>query len=389
MRINQFIFSFRFKVLLSTFKHWRIHYLLILFLISCLASEKAKQIWYLGDEYLGPEKGHLSKIMTINPLTGQQRIVIQSKPGEGIDRAKLSPDGEHIAFTTGNIVDETSRLWFAKADGSDLRQLTEARYQISFYWLNNHNLFAVTINDRNEPPEHYQQSLYDVSTRQWQTISLVDNNPYLCGPMLSKDGEDHLIIWNGSSFTLARQRIIGANITMSPIQSFFNSANPSLESCSYNLSNQGKFVVSVRFANGPPSVHDLFLVQENNDQVKQVTDFSKDFGETKITDIAISPDSNWIVFNIWLSSPRSPTLPIGYHIALIEMNGGSLTFLNPLPPRGKYIWAPDSRFVSTSFVPLGANPDIAGGEIHLIDVKTSAITQLTFNGGTNEIVGWR
>ncbi|MBI5030527.1 MAG: hypothetical protein HZB51_08365 [Chloroflexi bacterium] len=120
----------------SQIESWRLGYILLLsvWITSCAPTHNST-IWYFSNVWVNNSTEN-GEIHTIDPITRQIRTIIRVPSQAGISHAALSPDGTHIAYSSG--VDFSSNaVWLAKSDGSNSEKFSDDYSNVDFFWLDN------------------------------------------------------------------------------------------------------------------------------------------------------------------------------------------------------------------------------------------------------------
>ncbi len=358
--------------------------ILLLLNVSCVPQQIPGEIWYEnGVSVVVPDKGksfdHM-EIDAINPSTSQRRVVIRTQKDEVVIWPSFSPNGERLAYITDGI-------WVANADGANRRRVSDDQRDEDYFWLDNDSLVILRVTAPNQLPYEGEWSVYDLSTRQRRPLSTEGERLIYCPIQRSKalagkspfDEEDNpLGHWEISDNTI--KKVMDVNIRRDQLSS------RGLGCPSWTPDGQ-KVAIAVE----TPSFSDeIFLISDHGQSVKQLTHFEKGYMSSPFHfGVAVSPDGRWVIAQGTFDSPRAPNMPEGFQIVLINTENQQVDFLGERHVEGNFVWSPDSRYVAVSLGPKGSDPENTEGEVHVIDVQTKQIKQLTFDGGLKQVYDWR
>lgn len=365
--------------------------ILSLILAACNGAGVSREIWFTQRD----PAGH--KIVALNPITQQQRTVIRLKPGEFLADTGLSPSGEKILYISYPA--KSPEAWLANSDGTDPTPIALDFEEKGFVWLDNDRiLFAGLKADWTAyPDDPYQWKLYDLRSRELRP---------LIWKGLQIPAPDH---WSRSHYQVYALRIPEESIIEEKVIVFYGHIEVQNDivrvmmdvqvdpaQLPQGLGPPGSATADGRLiafsGRGGVNNNDLFLASDYGRSVRQLTNFQTDYGVSGIGwHLAVSPNGKWVIFELGLGLPRSPNLPTGGQDALVSTDGKVLKLLRESNGGiyGHFVWSADSRYVAVSVVPLGADPNKSSGEIHLIDVETGEIKQLTSDGWSKEVFDWR
>lgn len=370
-------------------------------LVMFLPKHQQPEIWYVKN---------FDKVRALNPVTHQQRVLPLGQLHEFASDPGFSPDGRWLAFKKaredeeGQIIDA---IWMAEVSAFTPFKITIDFYGgVDYFWLDHYHLAIIGINDRWQRPDQGDWFLYHIPTQQLRQVQPPGNLAITCRqnrasiyanrlPIISspptlpptfwelQDGVIRLVGGDTDVVALGHLEVKGDAlqlVTNVPIP-------PGDVGCDSWTPDGERAAISRRTAY---HAYDIFLVTDQGRQRRPLTEFWRTYeGGASIGTLSISPDGRWIIFQAHLYQPRFSELVAGNNLLmLLNADDGRLEFLGEHKLYGNFVWSPNSRQVAASLSPRGADPD-KGGEVHLIDVATRQVTQLTFDGGFKEVFDWR
>jgi hypothetical protein len=363
---------------------------LILFLSACTGTEGSTEIWFTQRD---PE-GH--KIVALNPATRLQRTIVRLKPGEFLADASLSPDGRKILYVSYRA--QNPEVWLANSDGSNPTRVGLDFEEKGFVWLDNDRILftGLKINWTAYPDDPFQWKVYDLRSRQvqpliWKGLTIpppdhLSRSHYQVYirriPEASLVEETSVVFYGHIEIENDVVQVI-MDVQVDPLQLPRGLGSPG------SATADGRIIVF--HGRGGINNNDVFVASDYGHSVRQLTSFRESYGVSGIGQLAISPNGKWVIFQGSLGLPHTPNLPTGGQIVLVSTDGKTLKFLREDKGGiyGRLVWSADSRYVAICVVPQGADPNNSSGEIHLIDIETGEIKQLTSDGWSKEVFDWR
>ena len=346
----------------------------------CNLPTPATRIWYV-------DNGDVATIRAINPADGQEIIVMQARQGDGIASGEWSPDGKHLVYNSGH---EGQRyLNLAELDRLNQRTIIAASSHVGSFWLDNSSLIGIEINRKSDGTNNVRELLYDVSTEKTREIVAEEverPNCYVQGT------NSYHVMTIGDTFIRSGQLFVDSNRLNLAKSNTYSLPNSQIlysnsGSCSPRFSKDGRWAFSGGVGLYAQSFDQVMLTVPNTQFAIQLTDFSQDAETSKIPFSSISPNGEWVIFSIWLSSPKIPKLVDGNYIALVNTANKKVTWLAQTWAHGDFVWSPDSNYVAGLLNPPD-NTD-ANAEIFIIDIQTQRLKQMTFNGSATQVIDWR
>jgi hypothetical protein len=233
--------------------------------------------------------------------------------------------------------------------------------------------------------------LYDPSSRQLQKLIKPNNLALTCLPARYIFPQDKLPVWKrepkdwrvlGIGHLEIKNNAISiiTDIPFDPQSAILKDA-----SCQAWTSNIGHIVVTNRGCCNNLR-KDFYLVANNGQDVKQITNFGNDYAHFVIDEPwSLSPDGKWLACTMLLDKPHMAGLVEGLNIiTLISTDGKVIKHFGDVKHEGRFVWSPDSRYAAISLQSGKVS------EIHVIDVQTMEMKQITFNNEEFKAVfDWR
>lgn len=343
--------------------------------MSCAPTPDITDIWYVS--YDGDT--HTYEINSINPVTRGSLAIIRTQQNEALIWPSLSPDGAKLAYITDGV-------WVANSDGTNRRRISDDQKDEDYFWLDNDSLVILRVTAPNQLPYQGEWSLYDLSARQQRPLSTEGERLIYCPIERSKalagkspfDEENNLLgHWQISDNVI--KKVMDVNIRRDQLSS------RGLGCPSWTPDGQ-KVAIAVET---PSFSEEIFLISDHGQSVKQLTHFEKSYMASPFHLLELSPDGRWVIAQGTFDSPRVPNMPEGFQIVLINTENQQAEFLGERHLEGNFAWSPDSRYVAVSLSPRGTDPESTLGEVHIVDVLTKGIKQLTFDGRLKRVFDWR
>ncbi len=365
--------------------------ILSVILSACAGTAVSGEIFFIRRELTSHE------IVALNPANRQERVIIRlSNPGVFLADAGLSLDGKKVLYITNR--DNSQEAWLTNSDGSKPMRVSLDFREEGFVWLDNNRIVFAGLKDEGyvSAEDAYQWKLYDLRSRELRPLIWK-------GLKISAPGH-----WSRSNYRVYIPRIPEESLVEEKVIVFYGHIEVENDVVRVVMDEQVDPAQLPRGLGSPGSAttdgrliafsgrggvnnNDVFLASNYGRTVQQLTNFQKNYGVSGIGKLAISPNGRWVIFQLVLGLPRSPNLPTGGQDALVSTDGKVLKFLrgNQGGIYGNFVWSADSRYVAAGLVPQGADPNKASGEIHLIDVETGEVKQLTSDGWSKDVFDWR
>lgn len=331
-----------------------------------------------------------SQLIAFDPSRATSRVVIPTHPGK-LEIVAFSPAGTNLAYI---VADEFGRtIWISKGDGSNFRPITPVAKSALYVWLNDSELLVATSNQPYTRADEGDWFLYDVKSNSKQELLNQGHVTLLCiggsngKPIdlqfdrLSFLGDHDSLEYGQLSAQEGRvQKTTPTRVDLSQ----FPNTNGALCNFAMFEKNQVAFIWYSSENNA-----EIGTATATSAQVTRLTNFAKQYEESFIHTMAVSPDQHWLVFAASLASPKQPGLPSGDIIGRINLQDGEIEVLHnqELGYGGFFTWSPDSRYVAIELPLPGSNP--ITNEIYSIDMNTKKVELIMDDKSLKRLVAWR
>lgn len=356
---------------------------------SCQPMNYSGEIWYasrIGTQLTADEMLWDSSLISLDPNTAEAKVIVKAPIAHYISFQSFSPDLNHFAYVTTGI-DKRAHLWLGGMADASYQEIAQASFDVKSVWLDTTKLVMIKREGRFESLQEGQTEIYDVQTKQSQTVHLNADLDFSCQRILGISPPERFRFYDESKVGLMHVDLLGGRLDQVPDMTYNLSEFPNFSGAGcISQTSDGKKIVFEGYPDQNNDVDELFLAMNIGNVVTRLTNLSDNYSQTRIRALAISPNGRWIVLAVFLDAPRASDLNRGEYIALYDLDKNVLEFLSNQQIRGNFVWSADSRYVSVSLVPVKG---VQIEQVHVIDVGRRMIRQLTFGDGTKEVVAWR